>query len=120
MDTPELPKIATNNNSTLVDSEEKLEQSRLIKSSLKKILSKEMKTSEEQTLFGDEQNQFILEENNNKRMFTRNIIKNENVEEPLLSEQRKQLKFLQTRVHEVENWKAYNKPERCCFCCAFQ
>jgi len=101
---------------------EKQENGRSIKSNLKKVLSKEIKTSEEDTIFGDDQNHFILEENNERRLIMRMIVDNINLNEPEIpSKLPKKLKFSQTKVHEVENWKKYNRPEPwffgCCFHC---
>ena len=119
MKSPSLPRITPHEDSTLPESD-RPEQKLLMRSNLKRILSKDARTSEEEQLFGEGQNQFVLETAKSKRFVTRTIIPNSALEEPLLLDKPKQLKFSKTQVHEVENWKEFNKPERCCYCCVFQ
>ena len=120
MHSPSLPKVTNSNHTTPSDSEHR-PKFRLMRSNLKRTLSKEIQPTQDELFPADDQNQFLLDENNSSRRFiAKSIVKNENMETPLLSDSRKQLKFVQTHVHEVENWKEYNKPERCCYCCILQ
>ena len=115
MQTPTLPLLSNEHNSTTTkNSDDKPTQTKL-RSSLRKILSKEVKTGEQHTLFEDDHNHFIFEEDNVKKVITKSIIPN-NKQDTLKPNIKKELKFSRTEVHEVENWKEYNKPEKCCFC----
>ena len=115
MENPNLPNITTIEPNSPLQLSDNLSQSRTMRSNLKKVLSKEIKTLEDDSLFTDDQNQFILEHNNSIRIITKSIIRNSNLEEPLLtSDTQKKLKFSQTQIHEVENWKKYNKRKHCC------
>lgn len=116
---PSLPKISIGPHYTLLDGAP-AEQTRLMRSNLKRTLSKDIVTSQDETAMPEENNQFLFEENNGKRFVSKPIINNNAMESPLIADAPKQIKFSLTHVHVVENWKEYNKPERCCHCCIFQ
>ena len=118
MESPNLPKLSVNNKQISQQSSEKQESTKSKKPSLKRVLSKEIKTSEQEVLFADDQNHFIVEENNERRLIMKSIVTNENLEEPLLNvKATRKLRFSQTEIHEVENWKEYNRPSYfCCWC----
>ena len=111
METPTLPLLSENetDNGAVIPKKDKL------RSSLVKTLSNVYKTAEEETPFGEDHNNFIIEEDNIKKILAKPIVKNENRNSSLKPKIKKELKFSQTEVHEVENWKEYNKPKRCCF-----
>lgn len=115
MENPRLPDITPINCNSQVQIKDKKNQNRTMRSNLKKTLSKEARTLENFYIFSEDHNQFIIEDNDSMRIVTKSIIHNNNLEEPLLSSDiRKKLKFSQTQIHEVENWKEYNKVKHCC------
>ena len=117
MESPKLPSITLKKHNSRRSTSDSLERTRSLRSSLKKVLSTTTKTAEEEQLFGTDKNQFLIENDTYKHIVVKYILPNKDLGESLLnSDIERQIGFSHVEIHEVENWKEYNKPRKwCCF-----
>ena len=87
------------------------------RSVLKKVLSEQMSLEEiEGNLFDPDKNHFIFKEQETQRIMVKSVIDNHNYQENEERKKSDEVKFIDFKIHEVENWKKHNKPVRCCGC----
>ena len=114
MISPVLPEINDDKIENLANSKSKK------KTNLKKNLSKEMILSSDDSavkLNPVQTNKFYVQTDHGMSVFKKRIINNDNLDSSGISNGKdRKIKFKQTQVHLVDNWKEHNKSiTYCCF-----